>query len=245
MPSQISIEIKLTKIKGQQISPPANMKFHLINILLNVLVLQSFGTVSAMVSADNINSFNSTYENGSSSTVSAHRRAAESSLSDDTGTILSTRGGYSHCYLRFGQIQCWGILADENPRQPNVIDTSSFNSDPVAIQARSFACALTYDSHIFCWGTGTFHGKYGEGDHEGYGPHKLRLHNNGVLEDVANVVDFSLGYFHGCVVFRDQSMTCWGYNEHGESTSINGLYDGSTPDKKVKFLSCVFFIRVW
>jgi len=217
------------------------MKFHLINILLNVLVLQSFGTASAMVSADNINSFNSTYENGSSSTVSAHRRAAESSLSDDTGTILSTRGPYSHCYLRFGQIQCWGILAGENTRQPDVIDISSFNSDPVAIATSNFACALTYDSHIFCWGTGHDHGQYGEGDHEGFGPHKLRLNNNGVLEDVANVVDFSLGSVHGCVVFPDQSMTCWGYNNNGESTSINGLYDGSTPDKKVKFLSCALY----
>ncbi len=77
-----------------------------------------------------------------------------------------------------------------------------------------FACGLTDDGGVKCWGKNTF-GQLGDGTDL---PHTLPVNVSGLTN---GVIAISAGYRHTCALTTDGDVKCWGYGYLG-----NGKYSG-------------------
>lgn len=169
------------------------------------------------------------------------------------------------CNLFHGIIQCWGFNYwqgdlpsdvttsfdlygswDLHTPMVNPYDTST-NQDPFdgakPVQigtGNMFIIVLLDNSKVYGWGTW-------DGGALGLSakrritatpfPIQIHSHVSGKPEHLTDVVEIDAGLEHACAVHTNRSMTCWGSNSFGESTSINH-YDGLSDDTKVKHVAC-------
>jgi alpha-tubulin suppressor-like RCC1 family protein len=140
-------------------------------------------------------------------------------------------GGYHTCArLASGEVFCtgdnqYGQLGIDSSAQQSYQprQVSAVGADTVSIAAGSkHTCALKSDGTVRCWGD-NFHGQLGDGtttmsaepvEITALGQDVVRLG----MDDSAD---------HSCVVTREGSVKCWGWNSAGQ------LGDGSTQDRSL------------
>ncbi|MEM1008408.1 MAG: hypothetical protein AAGJ35_05330, partial [Myxococcota bacterium] len=114
-------------------------------------------------------------------------------------------------------VKCWGIgpLGDKGP-QPRMRPSSKpidFQGEKVAhieIAHSNFVCALLKDHNLKCWGSNDF-GQLGYNDTQ---PREIP-DSNAVNFKGLKVKQISLGRSHACALLEDQTLRCWGDNNHG------------------------------
>ncbi len=127
-------------------------------------------------------------------------------------------GKHYTCVLfpRKGEIKCWGhtdkgLLGDDN-----IIEQPGATSAPVKVKGgfytqlvggSSFACALTEDKEVYCWGDNEYGivGVQPSNQHVYPAPQKIKL-----PKTVKTIV---AGHLHACALLDDQSIRCWGRND--------------------------------
>jgi len=102
------------------------------------------------------------------------------------------------------------------------------------------ACVVDPVGQVWCWGGASYAEGPGEGsDYFAQAPFPV------LLPDIANAVAVDGGYYHTCVLLRDGTVQCWGYNFHGElgagdlGTGDHGIYDFANPVQVVNLDSVV------
>ncbi|HJN55035.1 MAG TPA: hypothetical protein QF646_01445, partial [Candidatus Poseidoniales archaeon] len=79
-------------------------------------------------------------------------------------------------------------------------------------------CALASDGTIRCWGDNRY-GQLGTGDQTDIGHKSADTGNNLAALDFgasARATDVAFGDAHGCALFEDGTVRCWGANGHGQ-----------------------------
>ena len=147
---------------------------------------------------------------------------------DDATQIAA--GVESTCAVRKGNgVVCWGSnvggqLGDGKSSHqdcggddcsPNYVDVKTLTNAKSVTCGAAFACALTTDSQVWCWGAGT-DGQLGDG----LGADTTKPMNPvSNLSDAAEVVTYAGG---ACARTSMGSVSCWGLNTYGQ------LGDGPT-----------------
>ena len=135
--------------------------------------------------------------------------------------------GYNN-YGQLGYGHTMPIGNDETPAQAGPID---LGDDAVTIGvAQEFACALTTNDTVRCWGHG----------HQG----QLGLGNTGDIGDDEppssappldfgeNVVQLAVGVFHSCALLESGGVRCWGRNGGGQLGYGNTINVGDNEHPK-------------
>ncbi len=76
-----------------------------------------------------------------------------------------------------------------------------------------FACAVTDDGSVYCWGA-NFRAQVGVATDDGGLPSNVAKPTKIALAGPAQAV--ALGFFHACALLKDGSVACWGYNDDSE-----------------------------
>ena len=149
--------------------------------------------------------------------------------------IAASSSGSSHtcALLSDNTLRCWGYnstgqlgLGDINARGDNPGEMS-YNLPQVNIGVGtisrvevggSFSCVLMSTGSVRCWGANTY-GQLGLGDtnNRGDGPNEM----GASLQDInfgtaQTVVELAVGGYHGCALFDDNTVRCWGFNLNGQ-----------------------------
>jgi alpha-tubulin suppressor-like RCC1 family protein len=145
-----------------------------------------------------------------------------------TGVTSLATGAYHTCAVSGGNVYCWGQddrgqLGDgggSNQNAPEMITLPAGSAPAETVVAGdSYTCVLLTDSNVLCWGDNDS-GQLGDGttterdtptpiDNQLQAPSGFQL-----------IQAISAGRDHTCVVLIDQSVRCWGNNNH------DGLTDG-------------------
>ncbi|MDI1476821.1 DUF4215 domain-containing protein [Polyangium sp. y55x31] len=181
----------------------------------------------------------------------------------DLGTdvpIVDVAAGTSHACVLFedGAVKCWGQnyggalgLGDEENRgdEPGEMGV---NLPPVDLgPGRSVArvavgmnvtCVVIVDGSLECWGNNN-RGQLGLEDTDARGGHdekeladKPPIVNLGVG---VQVVDVTLGMYHGCALLRDGAIKCWGENRKGQLGLGDTVDRGDNPGEMGNHLGFV------
>ena len=155
------------------------------------------------------------------------------SASAATASVVSTGWGYS-CALSSGKVYCWGTnlngqlgdgyVGEVNGNFDSAHAESDIPSQVVGLRnvtqisaGYDFACALTNDSTVHCWGDDAY-GQLGDGTDNTTGtPVTVR--------GLSGVSSVSAGAFNTCASTSTGHAYCWGSNNYGE------LGDGTTTNR--------------
>lgn len=144
--------------------------------------------------------------------------------------VVGIDGGDGHTCARTdeGTAYCWGAsfdgrLGDGDPTlEPKPLPVTVRNPDDtgpltgvvqIAVGSR-FACALTSDEQVYCWGNNTS-GKLGNGDIGGSQPLPGAVRNGDGTGPLTGATAVTAGGQHGCAVVGDTAH-CWGGNSQGQ-----------------------------
>ncbi len=128
---------------------------------------------------------------------------------------LSAQGSTICARLADATVQCWGF---NNSGQVGDGTTSNRSSPRVAMglsgvkqlsTGTAHSCALKTDGTVWCWGSNATNGQLGDSTYAG-------KHAPVAVPGITNAIDLSLGEIHSCAVLADLTVTCWGYDGHGE-----------------------------
>ena len=178
-------------------------------------------------------------EENSSTPVDVHTSSADNSPLGDITAISA--GAFHTCALTTtGNVKCWGYQEDygelgngeyDNSSTPVNVHTSSSEGTPLggiaAISSgNSYACTLTTDGNVKCWGSGEF-GQLGNGEYDVSIETPVNVHTS--LEDanpLGGIAAISSGGFHTCALTTSGGVKCWGSGKFGQLG--NGEYDNSS-----------------
>lgn len=169
--------------------------------------------------------FNASGELGNGSNTDSNVPVVVKNLS---GVTSLATGAYHTCAVSGGNVYCWGRDdrgqlgdgggSDQNAPEQITLPPGSASAKSV-VAGDSYTCALLTDSNVLCWGDNES-GQLGDGstterdtptaiDNQLQAPSGYQL-----------IQAISAGRDHTCVVLIDQSVRCWGNNNH------DGLTDG-------------------
>jgi alpha-tubulin suppressor-like RCC1 family protein len=160
--------------------------------------------------------------------------------------VAELSAGVQHACARKsdGTLWCWGLddagqLGLGFGSDPYCPDGTTLGSpcrtSPVQVTALSNVasisagggntCAQKSDGTLWCWGRNDY-GQIGDGTSSGQSCHYVTCKPTPVqLTSLgSNVVSFSIGWSHTCVVKNDGTLWCWGWNGYGQ------LGDGTLND---------------
>jgi len=161
-----------------------------------------------------------------------------------SGLIALTAGEHHTCALLVGgHVRCWGgnesgqlgqahtnFLGDQHPFQIPVVE---LGGPAVGIDAgRNHTCALMADGSVQCWGKneigqlGLGHTRsIGDGEHPTAAVSKVQLG--------AKAITVSAGGENSCALLEDQTLRCWGRNNHGQLGlgNTDTIGDSESPSK--------------
>lgn len=134
-------------------------------------------------------------------------------------SAIATGRTFSCAASDAGRVSCWGANGAGQLGTGNRFDQNT----PTSVQASDMlnfsqiaagefhACAITApEGHLYCWGLND-QGQVGDGNTNPRGqPRPTRV---GMLEGVKAV---ALGLEHTCAILADDSVSCWGGNQHGQ-----------------------------
>jgi len=139
---------------------------------------------------------------------------------------LALGASHSCALLQNGDVRCWGAgrlgqLGLGNPR--NVGDDEypdSQPSVPIGGKARWLrahwqqTCAMRDDGNVVCWGDNTFQ-QLGYATRQPIGDDETP-DSVGPAPLGAGIKDIALGQLHGCGLYGDGSVHCWGFGPNGQ-----------------------------
>ena len=166
-------------------------------------------------------------------------------------TVAISVGGGAGCALSgSGTLRCWGDddlgqvgngdegldgASDGSVFSPDLVDASAWGSSRVlAVSAGGrFACALTADAHVWCWGSDQS-GQLGDGDRDNDGVPDWRAFSpvrvTGIGDTEPTVTSIAAGSAHACAVRADGSILCWGDDSSGQIGDGDEFGDGIGDD---------------
>lgn len=130
-------------------------------------------------------------------------------------------GQYSHAICwgwadkgRLGQGGTNNIGDTEQPRSVAGLDVGGDVMQIVS--GADHACALLDDRSVVCWGSGE-HGKLGYGNLSHIGDDPAEVPSTAGKVEVGGLVkQLALGQHHTCALLIDDTLRCWGLNDHGQ-----------------------------
>ena len=148
---------------------------------------------------------------------------------------ISAGGNHSCALHQTGAISCWGINStgylDDSTEIVLVTDFSSVPvkivgiSDATAIAigkgylSNRHSCALHQTGNISCWGDNEY-GQLGDGTvgkADDYNPVPVVVDSVPVVVvGISDAIAVSAGGDHSCALHQNNTITCWGDNEHGQ-----------------------------
>lgn len=160
-----------------------------------------------------------------------------------TAIAISAGEGHTCAILDNGSVLCWGRNGEgqlgngaATVDQVSPILTSSLGPGRTAVAlglGKEHTCALLDNGHVSCWGQGR-NGQIGDGTTTTtYTPKTISNFGSG---NPALAVAISSGDEHTCVILETGSVSCWGWNSHGQaggSGSSPGLINFSGGRKAI------------
>ncbi len=163
--------------------------------------------------------------------------------------------GQSHAcaILDNDRVKCWG---SNSYGQLGLESTLSYGRTPgsmgdalpeinlgTGLKARkifaghAFTCAILDNDAVKCWGRNNF-GQLGVGSTTNLGSSAFQMGDNLPALNLGasgKVVSLALGSFHGCALFEDGQIKCWGQSNFGqlglEDTRTRGVLPGDMGDQ--------------
>lgn len=150
-------------------------------------------------------------------------------------TAISMSSNFACALSDEGAVYCWGANAkgqtgtgtpsdgglESAVRAPRRVVGLSGVTQIVA--ANEFACALTENSSVYCWGSNSDGIIATPGDSA---PHPTPTERQGFTAKVARL---SGGYYHACAEMADGELMCWGWNPRGQVGPTGITTDVETP----------------
>lgn len=142
---------------------------------------------------------------------------------------VSAGGGHTCARRSDGTVWCWGYnpfgqLGNDDDTNTNyAVQAVGIATASEVAAGHNHTCAALTDGSVRCWGYNLY-GEVGDGTTTNRDtPTQVRgPGGSGFLGGVASV---TAGRFHSCALLSDQTVYCWGDNEHGE------LGDGTNIDR--------------
>ena len=140
---------------------------------------------------------------------------------------VTVGSGYACAVLKTGQLACWGFngqgnLGDgtiENRHAPVEVDLGEGRTAVTVAAGVLTTCAILDDDSLKCWGWNR-NGQVGDGTTtDRHTPTAVNL-GQGVTVKMVRP-----GREHNCALLGDNSIKCWGRNNHGQ------IGDGTTTDR--------------
>ena len=144
-----------------------------------------------------------------------------------TAVAVSVGNDFVCAILDNGDLKCWGSGGpqlgyftnnDINAPRDEPLDLGDNRTAAAVCTGDNLACAILDNGDVKCWGSG---GQYGAlaGNTDIHSPPDTPID----LGDGRTAIDISCGAIHTCVLLDDNSVKCWGWDNHGQ------LGDGGTP----------------
>ena len=134
-------------------------------------------------------------------------------------TALSVSTGLTHTCAIFddGSLRCWGDnsfgqLGDSTTIErvsPVTVDLGNSRTALSLSLGQTHTCAILNDHSLKCWG-GNSNGQLGDGSTSDRATPTLVSFNGEKVDSVSS------GSYHTCVILKNQSISCWGDNWHGQ-----------------------------
>ncbi len=137
-------------------------------------------------------------------------------LPEPASFITLSRFGEFACAVGVsGAVYCWGSnfdyeLGQDNGTQENPIPLK-VNGLPKMFSISAgelFACALSEDGRVFCWGQG-WGGQSG-------GTDRAHVKTPLELKNLKNILQVKVGRAHACAMDQKRKLSCWGWGQFGQ-----------------------------
>ena len=161
---------------------------------------------------------------------------------DKTATAISTGDFHTCAILNDNSVKCWGNNsygelgngANTGSNTPVAVSLGSGRT-ATAIHAKgSYTCAILDDGSLKCWGRNSV-GQLGDGTTTNRTtPVTVDLGAGRIATAVGG------GNSHNCALLDDESLKCWGYNNHGQ-TGLPTVHRGDQPGEMGENLIFVDF----
>ena len=140
-----------------------------------------------------------------------------------THDSLAAGSEHTCAILDDGNMSCWGansfgqLGTGSTTASPSPVGVSFVNPGgvttlyPVSVSSSQYhTCAVLNDGSVQCWGDNAY-GQLGDGTNTSQSsPTGVDLGENN------SAVMIGVGKTHTCAVLQDASVSCWGYNIHGQ-----------------------------
>ena len=146
-----------------------------------------------------------------------------------TDIVQVEAGDFTACAVDVrGDVWCWGyqlgglgVDANTAPYRPNAVQVAGVGGATAVTVGESFACALTGEGEVWCWGRATA-GQLGRDTTSSNNVPAARVQGPGGGGVLGGVVAVSAGFRFACALQGDGAVDCWGDNTSGK------LGDGTT-----------------
>ena len=123
-----------------------------------------------------------------------------------------------------GEVYCWGHFASNQSGiwATNFVPTKVEGLANRAVSLSGMdgsSCVLLNDGTVQCFGNKCFSGEQGDGFVVNPGTAMNCPNRIVTVEGIADAVDVSLGFDHGCAVLSNGEVQCWGDNSFGQLAS--------------------------
>ena len=167
--------------------------------------------------------------------VSAVVLANPAGAAETAKPVAVITGGHHTCaVLDGGSVKCWGLngngelgYGDTSSRGDNAsemgdhlatVDLGTGRTALALTSGRDHTCALLDNHTVKCWGLNEI-GELGYGDTDNRGDNTSEMGDNLPAVDLGTgrtAKAVNAGMWHTCAILDNDTVKCWGKNDHGE-----------------------------